>query len=91
MKLDSQKQKQFLDKLNGLNHKIVCCVCGKNDWSANDTIFELREFTGGTFVLSGNQAIYPVLPITCNVCGNTHFLNPLKLGLLSQPAQGEKK
>ena len=85
MKLNTEQQEIFLNKLNSFPHKLVCSVCGSNNWSANDTIFELREFMEGNLIIGGDQSLYPVIPITCNVCGNTHFLNPLKLGLLNQP------
>ena len=82
MKLTPDKQHILLNRLNSLEHKLVCSVCGNAKWSATDTIFELREFSGGNLVIAGGQSLYPVIPITCNICGNTHFLNALQLGLL---------
>ena len=82
MKLTPDKQQILLDRLKSLKQTIVCNVCGNAKWSASNTIFELREFSGGNLIIGNEQSLYPVIPITCNFCGNTHFLSALQLGLL---------
>jgi hypothetical protein len=53
------------------------------NWTISDTIYELREFFGGKFTqstLSGRT--FPVVPIVCNKCGNTIFLNAVSLNII---------
>lgn len=90
MKLDVDKQNQLIAKLNGFRHSNICSVCGNSKWSASDTIFELREFKEGNLIIGGNQPIFPVMPITCNICGNTNFINPIILGILDSNNEAKK-
>lgn len=81
MKLD----KEQTEKLNKhLQEKwkppVACGVCGANDWNISGEIYEFREFHQGNMVIGGS-AIIPVIPVTCNNCGNTVFINPLVAGL----------
>jgi len=62
----------------------ICPVCTSSLWGISDTVFELREFQGGAFVLTGDSHIYPVVPLTCDNCGNTYFINAMKLGIIEQ-------
>jgi len=61
-----------------------CQMCGIGSWNVSDSIFELREFNAGNMVL-GNGPLIPVVPITCDNCGNTVFINAIKAGLIEQP------
>ena len=61
-----------------------CSLCNSSKWEVSDTIFELREFNGGDLV-QGGDSIYPVIPITCSNCGNTLFLNAVKMGVWIPP------
>ncbi len=58
-----------------------CSVCGTGNWQVEDAIFELREFVGGGLTAEG--AVKPVLAMTCNTCGHTVFMSPLKAGIIS--------
>lgn len=62
-----------------------CSVCGMGNWQAEDAIFELREFVGGGVAAQG--AVKPVLAMTCNNCGHTVFMSPLKAGIISMQQQ----
>ena len=53
-----------------------CPMCGQTNWNVSDKAFELREFQGGDVVL-GAGPIIPVIPVTCNNCGNTAFVNAI--------------
>lgn len=66
-----------------------CAVCGTGNWQVEDAIFELREFAGGA--VSTQVAVKPLLAMTCNTCGQTLLMSPLKTGIISlnQPAQAE--
>lgn len=56
-----------------------CPMCNKGSWVISDKIFELREYKDGDFIIGGGSQIQPVVPITCEVCGNTIMVNPLVL------------
>jgi hypothetical protein len=92
MKLSEEQKRLLNEKLNNLAVPPLCSICSSNDWSATDTIFELREFQRGSLTIGGNQSIYPVIPITCNKCGNTLFINAIRIGILApEPPKGEGK
>lgn len=60
-----------------------CPMCGHNNWSVSDNLFELREFQGGNIVL-GAGPIIPVFPVTCNNCGNTVLVNGIVSHVVDQ-------
>lgn len=63
----------------------ICPMCGSRSWNVTDKIFELREFNDGNIVLGGpNSALLPVIPVTCENCGNTIFINALASGLIKE-------
>ncbi len=66
-----------------------CPMCNSNHWVISDIIYELREFRGGN--LNAGSPLYPVIPIICDNCGNTIFINALKAGALPTFPQGGKK
>lgn len=70
----------------------VCPMCGGRAWSVSNKIFELREFNDGNFVLGGpNSSIAPVIPVTCDRCGNTIFINALSTSLIETGNVWKKK
>jgi len=80
MKLTNEQKEQMKPKLELLK---PCSCCHKMDWTISDTIYELREFFGGSFTqstLSGRS--FPVVPIICSNCGNTLFLSAVSLGII---------
>ena len=82
-----EKKPNFDKVLKHLNDKwgnTPCPMCKANSWTINDTIYELREFHGGNVVL-GSGPIYPVIPINCNNCGNSIFINALVSGAIEKP------
>ena len=58
-----------------------CPLCGVPGWTVSDSVFELREFNDGNMIIGGTPII-PVVPITCNNCGNTVFLNAITVKLI---------
>ena len=63
----------------------ICPMCGGRAWNLSEKIFELREFNDGNFVLGGpNSSIMPVIPVTCDNCGNTIFINALSANLIKK-------
>jgi len=77
-KVDSQK---LLNHLNSKWQGRPCQMCGVGNWTVSDSIFELREYNQGNMVIGGGPLI-PVVPVTCNNCGNTVFVNAIKAGLI---------
>lgn len=76
--IDFEKFKLFMStKLNN-----PCYLCGERNWSIPDKYYELREFTGGGLVIGGNTGVSPVIPMTCNNCGNTVLINAIVSGFL---------
>lgn len=90
MKLSKEQQNKLIAKLNSFGSLAKCTVCGNSNWNISDTVFEMREFQGGNLVLGGNQGIYPVIPLTCSTCGNTHFLNAVLLDVLDPQKKEEQ-
>lgn len=57
-----------------------CPVCQNNDWNVGGKPIELREFHGGDLVVG--SPVYPVLLLTCKVCGNILLFNAIVAGLV---------
>lgn len=60
-----------------------CPMCGHAGWSVQDSVFELREFHGGSMVI-GSGPLIPVVPVTCNNCGNTVLVNAIVAGVVAR-------
>jgi RNase P subunit RPR2 len=58
-----------------------CQMCGIGNWNVSDSIFELREYNNGDLIVGGGP-IMPVVPVTCDNCGNTVFVNAIRAGLI---------
>ena len=63
-----------------------CFVCGKDEWSVQRDLIELRPYTGGGLVVGG--PVYPALQIVCTTCGQTVLFNAVVAGLVP-PADTE--
>jgi hypothetical protein len=75
------------DKLiNHLKHKwsgANCPLCKSGNWNVSDRVYELREHHGGGIVIGGGPVV-PIVPITCDNCGNTVLVNSIVAGLTEQ-------
>lgn len=85
MKVDQEKLQQYLQKITPPE----CPLCQQRRWSVNDTIFQLLEFQNGDLIIGGGQSIFPVIPLTCDNCGNVHFINAIKAGLIEPNKNGD--
>lgn len=83
MKLSVAEQQKVLESLSFLKER-KCDLCGSSELLLNDRIFELREFQGGSLVLGGESAVFPVIAVSCRKCGNTYFFNAILLGILDK-------
>ena len=57
-----------------------CSLCGHTQWVLGDgiTLHAVQQETKGHSL--GGPGM-PCIPLVCGNCGNTHFLNLLRLGL----------
>lgn len=76
-------QRKRLEKFVDGKNIPVCSFCGNNSWSISSKIFQLLEFDTNGLTLGGPT--YPVVPITCNHCGNTLLINALVANLIDPP------
>ena len=83
MKLNQEQQNLLIAKLNAIWKNKVCEICGTNHWTIDDTIYQVNEYHGNNIIF-GSGSVVPVMNMTCNNCGNTKFLNAIKLGLVNQ-------
>lgn len=66
-----------------------CPMCGHLDWTLKDTISEIRDFSGGGLIIGRGQPLVPVIPVTCNYCGNTVLINAIVAGILEKGGKEE--
>jgi hypothetical protein len=83
MKLEKEQIEEIVEKLNKIsNPPRPCSVCGKSLWNVTDRMFEVREFNGGEAVFGGNSTLIPFVTISCQNCGNTIFINAIRMGIV---------
>ncbi|RHU95684.1 hypothetical protein DXC04_08415 [Dorea sp. OM07-5] len=79
MKVEQSKLNEYLKKIHGS----VCPLCGNNHWNISDQVFQAVEFDYKGILIGGTS--FPMVPLTCDNCGNTYFINALKSGLIDPP------
>jgi len=67
-----------------------CPMCGTGRWNVSDKVFEIREFHDGNLVL-GSGPIVPIVPVTCDNCGNVVLVNAIVAGSVAAPKKEEGK
>lgn len=55
-----------------------CAVCGSSNWALQSHLVATPIFTDAIHI--GGET-YPYVVLTCNHCGNSHFLNAVRLGV----------
>ena len=95
-KIEKESQEKILAALKVKWGDRPCPMCLVGNFNLQDTIFELRQFSGGGLVVGG--PLIPVVPVICTNCGNTILLNAIFSGAMKpespQPSpekSGEKK
>jgi ribosomal protein S27AE len=68
----------------------ACPMCGTGNWTVSDKVFELREYHDGNIVL-GSGPIVPLIPVTCDNCGNVVFVNAIVAGSVASKKKEETK
>jgi len=87
MQLNAEGRARFQAHLQNVLRN-ACSLCGTGNWQVEDAIFELREFVGGAVPTEGS--VKPLLAMTCNGCGHTVFMSPMKIGIIGAPAAVEQ-
>lgn len=72
------------DKSQG--RRVDCPICGDSTWSVG-VVMELKQHHGDR--ASETTAVMPLMPVSCNNCAYTFFMNALMAGLVSRPETGE--
>lgn len=90
MKLtDEQRQKLNNFVQDKWKRPYACACCGANNWNLADEVYQLTSFAGGAMIIGG--PIVPLVPVTCNNCGNTVLVNALIAEVVDQPKPEEAK
>ena len=83
--MNKPSSQEVIDFLNSRWGSAPCPMCNGRRWTVSDKVFELREFNDGNIVVGGpNSSVTPIIPIVCEYCGNTLFINALTTGLLRE-------
>src|SRR5262245_52443943 len=72
-KIDVKRFASWVDEL--WRAEKVCPICRSNRWTISDDAAELRVLHGGNLVVGG--PVYPLVVVTCGVCGNTLLFNAI--------------
>lgn len=78
MKVNKDKMEVYLKKIRAT----VCPLCGNNKWGITEHVFQAIEFDQKGIILGG--AAYPIVPLTCENCGNTFFINAFVADLIDR-------
>lgn len=66
-----------------------CPICQNERWEANNKIFEIPEFLENPRKQM-RKAVFPVIILTCSICGYCIILSAMHIGLLSQNSSEDK-
>lgn len=80
---------QFLQFLQEKIQSMTCPLCHQDQWTISENIYELREYRGKNgYLLDGKipVPIVPLIPMTCDNCGNTILINAILAGVLDKNA-----
>ena len=83
MKLSDDQINFLKDKLS-VYLKKNCQFCDKNSWILSDTLFELREFSGGGISINSSSSVIPLIVIICKTCGNMIFINAVSFKIINK-------
>ncbi len=77
-KIDVDKFEHWLNRR--WKSSVKCPVCTGYDWNYGDRLFELRKIHDEK-TIQREIDIYPLVTVTCNLCGYTRFFNAIVVGL----------
>lgn len=83
MELTEEQAKKIQEFFNSDSFKNGSCpICGNDDFGFLNTVYKLTAFNRpNTPTTKQKHSEYPVIPIVCNKCGYTMFMNPLGAGI----------
>ena len=74
------------NRLSATGRQMVCELCSATSWSIGDFIrLSTQDPRKGGMIIGGPSL--PLVAITCAICGNTKFINLIRLGILSNEMQ----
>ena len=59
-----------------------CPLHGPTLWQLDTWLAEVRAYAGGSLIVGGGQAIFPLLVVTCTKCGYVVFVNAIMAGIV---------
>jgi hypothetical protein len=81
MGLSKEEEERILKGITGrIGPLRSCAVCGYTDWSLGGVVAYIIVSDSPPLIQLDGPKL-PAFPLTCNHCGNTHFLNAKVLGL----------
>lgn len=82
MKYSEEVGARIIARLNQVAPNLKCPLCQTDNWViANGYVFLPVHQHSFAFLRGGGSGELPCAAITCKVCGNTHLLNLVMLGL----------
>jgi len=81
LKLTQEKKDKLIQHFDKFWTNQKCEICGHEDWTIDESLFEMREFHGATTIL-GKGFVKPLVTVSCQNCKNTKFFNAVNLGLI---------
>lgn len=91
MRLNTREKRRLLELIDDTWRKKNCILCGESKWTLSGTVFEMREMQQeGDIGIDKKLPIFPVIPIACQKCGNTHLINPVVIGLFDEDLLDEE-
>lgn len=88
-------KQQLINKLNeivsrrGIGQTITCSICGGTHWTIGELVNLPVQtiFNPGSITIGGPTM--PMCPLVCDVCGNTLWLNLIKMGIIKSQSLAE--
>ena len=78
-------QDKVIKYLNSQPHTPTCPLCGNSKLVVSETAYQLPEYNKSSFE---NKKVFPVIPVICDECGYTFFVNALACKAV-EPNKGE--
>ena len=72
---NAKKALKWVEERWGPDRK--CPICGENNWTVGE-VLGLKPYPEDPF----RPSVFPVVPVTCTNCGNTHLLAAIAAGLV---------
>jgi hypothetical protein len=85
--LSDAQQKQIIDWISSKVPLVgKCAVCHSRTFSIGNHLVTTPVFSPHGMMLGGPQ--YPFAMLVCDNCGNTQFLNAVRMGIVSNEKSG---